>query len=130
MSKLLKLSLVMVFFCVGLFVYAYAADVLRPTGYEAVAVDNNVGGRGFTEAKYWDSTNNRIKSDYAVIINETAPIRFTVDGTAPTSTVGALLVPSQAWVFETYEEVKAFRAIRTGDVSASLKVLFYKRFKQ
>jgi hypothetical protein len=110
---------------------AYGADVLRPTGYEAVAIDNNAGGRALTVAKYYNTTTQQIISDYAVIVVETAPIRFKVDtATTVTDTVGIPLQVNQAWVLETYEEIKNFKAIRTGTVSASLKVMYFKRYRQ
>ncbi len=111
-------------------VTVYSADLLRPTGYEAITVDATAGGVSLTTAKYLTASTSKILSDYAVLSNETAQIRFTVDGTAPTSTVGLLLQPNQSWLLDSFEELKNFRAIRVSDTSASLKVIYYKRYKQ
>lgn len=130
MSKLRKLSLITVFFCLILFVYAYSinsADILRPTGYEAVTVDNTAGGVPLTTSKYWASS--KIVSDYAIVILEAAPIRFTVDGTTVTSSAGMPLLPYQSFVLRTFDELKNFRAIRIGDASGSLKVTYYKLYR-
>jgi hypothetical protein len=62
---------------------------------------------------------------------ETAQIRFTTDGsTAPTITVGAPMEVGQVWAFESFDELKKFRAIQTGGNSGSIKVLYYKRYVQ
>jgi len=130
MNKLLRLSLIIVFFCLSLFVYAYPADILRPTGYEAIAVDDSAGGKALTAAKYYNTTTARIVSDYAIVVLEAAPCRFTVDGTTVTDTAGVPLQVNQGWVLETFDELQNFRIIRTGAVSGSLKVIYYKRYRQ
>lgn len=110
---------------------ALATDVLRPTGYEAITVDDTEGGKSFTVAKYYNTTTRKIVSDYAIVVLETAQIRFTVDGTVPTTTVGTPMEISQVWAFESYDELKNFKAIRTSDTtSGSLKVIYYKRYAQ
>ncbi len=60
--------------------------------------------------------------NYAVLTTETATIRFTTDGTTPTATVGHLAPAGSKITLDTASEVNAFRAIRTGGVSASVKV--------
>jgi hypothetical protein len=122
---ILALALVMV-----LSVSTYATDLLRPTGYEAITIDTTAGGKFFTVAKYYNTTTQRVVSDYAIVVLETAQIRFTVDGTAPTALVGTPMEISQAWALESFDELKNFRAFRTGDTSGSLKVIFYKRYTQ
>lgn len=52
---------------------------------------------------------------------ETAQIRYTTDGTTPTSTVGHLLEVGQSLVLEGLPDITAFRAIRTSG-SGTLKV--------
>ena len=60
--------------------------------------------------------------NYAVLTLETATIRFTTDGTTPTSTVGHLVDPGDVIELDTASEVNAFRAIRTTGSSATLQV--------
>jgi hypothetical protein len=61
------------------------------------------------------------QANYAFITVETGPIRFRIDGTAPTSSVG-----HPAAVGDTIElwdgEIAAFRAIRSTGTSASLSI--------
>ena len=59
--------------------------------------------------------------NYAVLTVETATIRFTTDGTTPTSTVGHLAQPGSKITLDTAAELNAFRAIRTTGTSASVR---------
>ena len=58
----------------------------------------------------------------AVITVEVAQISFTVDGTTPTPTVGHQADPGDVIELAGRAEVSNFLAIRTGGVSATLKV--------
>lgn len=61
----------------------------------------------------------------ALIQVEDAPIRWTADGaTTPTSTVGMLAYPGDLIELCDYTQVLQFRAIRTGSVSATLRVCY------
>ena len=51
---------------------------------------------------------------------ETAEIRYTHDGTAPTSSVGTLLEVGDVLTLHTREDVLNFKAIRTGSSSGVL----------
>jgi hypothetical protein len=53
---------------------------------------------------------------------ETAQIRFTLDGTAPTTSVGRIMEVNEVVVLESQEEADAFLAIRTGGTSGVLDV--------
>jgi hypothetical protein len=53
---------------------------------------------------------------------ETAQIRFTLDGTTPTTTVGTLLNIDECLVLENRGELTGFQAIRTGGTSGLLNV--------
>ena len=83
--------------------------------HESLTVDNTVGGVGFT---------GHAANIYALITCETAQVRFTVNGTAPTTTVGHLLNPGDTLKLDSNEDITAFRAIRTGSVSGVLKATF------
>lgn len=83
--------------------------------HESLTVDATVGGKAFTTAGA-----NR----YAFITCETAQVRFTTNGTAPTTTVGHLLNPGDILKLDSNADIAAFRAIRTGSVSGVLKATF------
>lgn len=51
---------------------------------------------------------------------ETAEIRFTTDGTVPTTTVGTLLEIGETVVITGFDSLTKFRAIRTGATSGQL----------
>lgn len=95
-------------------------------GHETVTVDNTGGGKGFT-ASVITPTSGR-PAQRAFLTLETASIRFTYDGTAPTTTVGHLMNAGDVLVIEGIANVSAFRAIRTGSTSGAL-VCTYERFK-
>lgn len=92
-----------------------------PFAYEALSVSSTAVG--FTAATF---DNGVKKALMAVGTLEDDSIRFTVDGTTPTSTVGQLVTQASNVSITVCGEkaIRAFRAIRTsGD--ASLKVVFY-----
>ena len=85
--------------------------------HESKTVDNTVGGVALTAGTYGTSI-------YALITAETAQMRFTVDGTAPTTTVGHLLNPGDTLKLDSLADITAFRAIRTGATSGVIKVTY------
>lgn len=85
--------------------------------YESVTVDNTVGGVFLTRATY-----DRARNAFMTL--ESAQIRFTKDGTAPTTSVGHLLQVGQTLNLDGSNEIKNFRAIRTGAASGVLKVSY------
>lgn len=80
---------------------------------ETITVDNTVGGKALTTAKIAGCTK-------AFITVEDAQLRWTVDGTAPTTTVGHIANPYDIIDLVSAEDMAAFRAIRTGSTSAKL----------
>lgn len=56
---------------------------------------------------------------------ETAQVRFTVDGTTPTSTVGTLLEIGDWLTLSSPDLVANFLAIRTGGTSGQLNCTYY-----
>ena len=84
---------------------------------EVLTVNNTVGGVGFTGAKITGQTK-------AFVTVETAQIRFTLDGTAPTTAVGHLLEIGDILKLDSTADLASFRAIRTGAVSASLQCTY------
>src|SRR5438094_631032 len=58
----------------------------------------------------------------ATVNVEAAQIRYRVDGTAPTATVGAILEAGDELIVWGTMDINAIRFIRTGGVSATLNV--------
>lgn len=83
---------------------------------EDVTVDATVGGVKLDVTKL--DTQPNPKRVYITI--ENAQIRFTYDGTAPTTTLGHILHPMDSLYVEGYTNMKNFRAIRTGATSGKL----------
>jgi len=61
---------------------------------------------------------------FALITLETAPVRFRLDGSAPTSTVGHLLEVGDILELDSNEQLVAVRFIRTTGVSGSISVSY------
>ena len=104
---------------------------LQAYAYEAIAVDDTVGGKAFTAATYdlvltanGVTTPRRPKE--AVVTVEDQNLRWTVDGTAPTTAVGHLAQPYDTIVIDGYENIKKFRAIRSTGSSSAIKVTYYR----
>ena len=67
--------------------------LFEPYDYEDLTVDNTSGGVSMDSTKIKNNT-NRIKECQRVIMTlESANIRYTYDGTAPTTTLGHLMQP-------------------------------------
>lgn len=92
-----------------------------PVAFEVLTVDSTVGGIALTPATYGTAR-------YATVSVEDAEIRFTVDGTPPTSTVGSKVKPPAEIELESPEDIAGFRAIRRGAVDATMQV-HYKELK-
>ena len=93
--------------------------------YEAITVAN--ASIGFTETNYNPALGQTtLRAERAFFTVETAAIRYTIDGTTPTTTVGHLLSSGDIVLIDGYENIANFRAIRTGGTSASIKVTYMK----
>lgn len=102
-----------------LFLILAFAAIAYADSYEAKTVDNTSGGVSLTAATY-----GRARS--ALCRLETAPIRYTTDGTtAPTTSVGIIVNPMEWIILGTPGEIKNFKGIRTGDTSGSLKCFYF-----
>ena len=92
--------------------------------YEAITIDDTTGGKGFTAANITRASTHYGSDVKGILITvETAPIRFTVDGTAPTSSIGHLLNIGDIYTCNGEDALK-FRAIRSTSVSASIKCTY------
>lgn len=87
------------------------------SGRERLTVDATAGGVSLTVPAGAIGATLRL---------ETAQIRFTLDGSAPTSAVGRLLEVGEVIELESQDEINAFLAIRTGSNSGVLDVEYVK----
>jgi hypothetical protein len=82
-------------------------------GFEQITIEATA--KVLTAAEY----KNAQKASISV---ETADIRYRLDGTAPTATIGKLAEDGDEIILESAEDIKNFKAIRTGSVSAVLNI--------
>lgn len=85
--------------------------------YESVTVADTA--IGISSSVYTVSGKN---ASQCIASTETAPIRFRYDGVDPTASEGILVQPGSFLTITGFPNIKAFRAIRTGATSATLKV--------
>ena len=101
---------------------------LTPYSHEKLTVDATSGGVTFTAAKLLNTASvaEHIQGParHILITTETAPFRWTIDGTAPTTTVGHLANAGSVIELANMSAMKAFRAIRTTSTSAELHVTY------
>jgi len=72
---------------------------------------------GLTAATY-------AENDVALITVDDAAVRFRLDGTAPTATVGHVLEPGDVLVLDSPDQLTKVRFIRRDGVSATLRVSY------
>ena len=63
----------------------------------------------------------------ALLICETATLRFKDNGDSPTTTDGMLIQVNQSMVIDNEIALGKFKAIRTGGTSATLHISYYKK---
>lgn len=97
---------------------ASASLVAAYVKFEAVTVANTA--IGFTAANINNVTGIHPPATQATCRLETAQVRYTVDGTTPTTTVGVLLEVGDQLALVGNDTLNAFRAIRTGGASGQL----------
>lgn len=88
--------------------------------HEQLTVDTAVG---FTVAKFAPTDGTRPATRAIVTVDPTNPIRWTMDGTTPSSTVGHYLV-NDSITIEGYGNIKAFRMIKQGATDAGVSVTY------
>lgn len=86
--------------------------------FEQKTIDATAGGVSFTAAKIQpNGSGTNPQATLAVCRQEAAEVRFTIDGTAPTTTVGTLLEIGDWLSINGFDSLLRFRAIRTGATS-------------
>ena len=91
------------------------ADIINFKAFEALTVSNS--SVGFTTATVG-------VNDHAFLTVEDAAVRFRLDGSAPTATVGHELDEGDTLRLESMNEVSNFRAIRRDGVDATIQASF------
>lgn len=91
-------------------------------GYEALSVDTAIG---FTSTKILPTSGDFLGQPCQEVFCtlETDQIRFTLDGTTPTSLIGHLLEAGQNLTLKNPSDIKNFKAIKV-TTTASLKCTF------
>lgn len=88
---------------------------------EQITVDSTAGGVRLTAATInptvADQPSAYSRASLAVCINQTAQIRYQLSGTAPTTTLGMPIEIGQTITIYGYDDINAFRAIRTTGTS-------------
>lgn len=88
--------------------------------FETVTVSNT--GIGFTATKYRPADTSR-KATTVLLTVEGDSLRFRLDGTNPTASVGHLVTAGGSVTLEGYDNIKNFRAIRV-TTDATVRVSF------
>lgn len=105
-------------FVASVIAVACSAAALAEDRFEQITVDNTAGGVAMTTTKI--TPVGQPQAQYASCRLETAEIRYTLDGTAPTTTVGTLLEIGDTLPIAGHDRLFKFRAIRTGATSGVL----------
>ena len=90
---------------------------------EALTFDATSGGVGFTGSNILV---NNIQATKATFVLEGAQCRFTIDGTAPTTTVGTPIEVGDFIEIHGASDISNFMAIRTGSTSGTAEVTYYR----
>lgn len=98
----------------------YAEEAPSGFAFETITVANSAIGCTAATA----NPSNAPGAVRAVMTLETAQIRYRYDGTDPTSTVGHLLEIGETLVLEGADNIRRFKAIRTGSTSGALSTTY------
>lgn len=69
-----------------------------------------------------------IRPNYAFITTENNQIRFRVDGTDPTSSEGHIVDPGSTIELVDEEQIRKFKAIRTGAADAIFRITYFAHY--
>lgn len=96
----------------GVTTFTVATYTILATGRAAA----ESGGGGFQDAR---------RPVYALVQVVDQPINFTLDGTAPTTTLGYLAVATDHIHLNSFQEIQNFKAIKNGVTDANLEVTYF-----
>lgn len=100
---------------------ALGATLAAANAFEQITVTN--AAIGFTSTVITPTTGSAMI--FAACRAETAEMRYRYDGTDPTTTVGTLLEPGDVLYLNGHDNLRLFRAIRTGSTSGVLSCNYY-----
>ena len=112
-------------FCIVLVAFLTPASIsfAASLDFETITVADTA--IGFTAAKIApDVINGSRPVSKVFITNETAEIRFRLDGSDPSSTVGHLMAVGDSIIIDGADKIYRFKAIRTGGTSGTLSVTY------
>ncbi len=98
----------------------------RPTigfGFEALTVTNSV--QVLTPSKYMESNTSGGASE-AFLTNYGAAIRYTYDGTTPSSTVGHVLSDGGVLVLKGQNQMASFKCFRLSSTDSEISITYEK----
>ncbi len=93
--------------------------------YEVLTVGAAVLGLSGSKINPVTGSYARMAARAAMISSESADLRFRIDGGQPTGSDGHYLVSGDALVVSGTQALQQFRAVRVGDVSATLRVTYF-----
>lgn len=93
---------------------------LIPYDFEQITIDDTVGGKGLTSSKLTSDP----KPKEVFITVEDAQIRYTIDETTVTSSVGHVSNPFDVIPLKGFSQLNNFKAIRKGNSSAKISVTY------
>lgn len=96
-----------------------------PGDYEVLTVGTEVVRLSTAKIRPATGSYARMLARAAMISSESGDLRFRIDGGAPTASDGHYLVDGDCLVLSGSQALQHFQAIRTGDVSAILRVTYF-----
>lgn len=97
-------------------------DLWYAINYESITVADSV--KEFSRSKYESAKGSR--PDGALITAETADMRFRFDGIDPTASEGHLMQDGDIKYLWGHDQIKRFRIIRSGAVSGTIRVTYFR----
>lgn len=91
--------------------------------HEVLAVPTTAGGVGFTAAETQEAAGSHVSC--ALVTVETAPIRYTQDGTVPTATVGHEAPVGATIIIVGHHNITRFLAIANTATASSVQVTYF-----
>ena len=98
-----------------------AFSQLKAIATERITIDNTAGGVRLTFSNFLSPP----LAKTAMLLLETAAVRWLANGTEPTSTTGNIAYPGDKIILENPSELWEFRGIRTGATSGAAQVTYY-----
>ena len=96
-----------------------------PGDYEVLTVGTDVAKLSTAKIRPSTGPYARMLARAAMISSESGDLRFRIDGGGPTASDGHYLVSGDCLVLSGSQALQRFQAIRTGDVSATLRVTYF-----